>query len=870
MGQSFLWRYSAILLAMKRQDVFYCSLRDRAVYVGDLKVLPESNVMKVARFVFFMGVASVAILLAVSWYLRGHRAVVDEVEEVVETPAPEPPLHGAQTEELWCLGRVIRNLSDLAAFIRDEPPSQAKPVLRRAEDGGDVPVYISEKDGEAVRFVLDESVWSPATYREFAAGVLPEGDGSIPGVPTPDFAQRLLDPQMAMFLEEDQRISEFLTGHPRSAEGHLQAALLLGAIGLNDHSGAFRDVRELLDRMTVHLVAADRFGIPSEAPARQLADAVRLTLIGRQVDALAAVDALPVEDGKESPWGDWAFLLRLRNTLDWREGHERALAGPSALQHEYFRTLARSIGPMAALQFLDELPGRSDLAWLRIANEVPMTTEEGEEFSKPFVAVELHELKQVAPAFGIEPSDQDWGWIEELVRVPEGATVVAQGGEAPEIRVAGRDLWGGYLERHLMHSISSFYTFLHDRWGHREGARQFKSLIQGAMPDLRYRPFLRRAMARNSDELYLSKEACLTVVRENPGIVTPKLWGLLAGESGDPGLPNFEAWFSPPVPSGTVIDAEERLRVIGNRNGEFAWEALLDQAPNDAGLLSELSRHGAQDAVRRHAGALGEYHVPIMRALADSSRDDPAAYGEIMSRIAEFDPDAFIPMGAYFAEHGMPEKAALYYRMAFDRAGDRLRVADDSLWLVQYYHENGKAEDAEEVARGAAGTYAQGGLKAYAWLLEQTGRDNQALDALRHADNRYEDGRPVNQLAFFLRKLEQEQPIDEERFAQVAAHSFPEGFQKVSVADFSGAPDRGVVVNGGDEGMESLGLRPGHVIVALNGGRTDTCDQFNLIRDASGGSPPQFIVWDGRRYRLLKPRAANPKPNLELADYKAP
>ena len=131
---------------------------------------------------------------------------------------------------------------------------------------------------------------------------------------------RLLDLRTTVLLREDEALSRALSARPLDASAHERAALLLGAFALRDAAGRSTDVRPALCRATAHLALRGCAARGSErGTAGRLAEALLVTLVGRERDALARLDALEAA-APTRELRAWARALRLRNTGDWRIG----------------------------------------------------------------------------------------------------------------------------------------------------------------------------------------------------------------------------------------------------------------------------------------------------------------------------------------------------------------------------------------------------------------------------------------------------------------------------------------------------------------------------------------------------------------------
>ena len=97
---------------------------------------------------------------------------------------------------------------------------------------------------------------------------------------------------------------------------------------------------------------------------------------------------------------------------------------------------------------------------------------------------------------------------------------------------------------------------------------------------------------------------------------------------------------------------------------------------------------------------------------------------------------------------------------------------------------------------------------------------------------------------------------------------FPNGKERVSVADFHGPPKDGVSILQQSDCLTAAGMRAGDVIVALNGTRTRKVDQFTYVQDSLTGLEMDLIVWQGNSYREIKSSPPNRRFGVDIGDYR--
>lgn len=779
-----------------------------------------------------------------------------------------------RTEEGWTVRTIAQYLADLGALAEKK---KVEEVVLSCPSAG---LYeVAARGMNASIAVGKTGIWNPETYREWARLMLPASDPSLSNQTAEGLLTSLLSPSVVVYAQENRGISEFLQAHPGSAEGYLQASILCGVMAFNDHSGMFRDIRPALNRMTAFLAAADALGISNESPGMKIAEALRLTLCGQQRDALAM--ALPAQ-GKLA---DWKEIIRLRNSMDWRSGRSAAAMGSPALQHEYFRALTMAVDEYSGIDFLEESKlEKIDLDYCRIANERFLSVSGGHLFTKPVLIPELQEIAYAAKGEGFDPSNKSWAWLREYLDTPEGSPVTTDKDGSLRLQVAGRNLLSGMQQRSLMHSLKSLYSFLNDMWGVKDQASEVKAFIVNQLPSLRYKPFLERSMERDTRRYEMMNEPLRKIIQGQPEMVTPSLWASLRlNKNGDDipaQVPDWHQWFHPEIPAGTAFEEETRLYDIGvgDETDKVWMSELLARAPYSYRLaynLAYIDNGSSHDHIKpalfeKYMGEMLGFHQAAMRKLAGAYYEQPAEYEKYSSRVAEIDPDEYLDLGFYFRERDDTEKAAKYYLLGFEKARDRVRTANNALWLVKYLHAKGDAEMAEKVGADAAEAFSYSGLQSYIWLQEATGRWSGALDTARKCDERYSEGKPLEELAHLIRAMKVvPQYVDRERYERLMVGIFPTGLQEVTLASFAAPPQKGVSIRDTNEFLERNGLTRGMVIVALDGYRTETFDQYLMVRAMTSDPRMKLVVWDGQKYSEKTPSIDDRRFGVDMGDYVA-
>lgn len=151
--------------------------------------------------------------------------------------------------------------------------------------------------------------------------------------------------------------------------------------------------------------------------------------------------------------------------------------------------------------------------------------------------------------------------------------------------------------------------------------------------------------------------------------------------------------------------------------------------------------------------------------------------------------------------------------------------------------------------------YSGSGLRAMGRLLERMGKYREAESYYKKVAERYQKETSLDQ--FYVRY---EKRVGDGRYRAEAAQAlktiFPDGLQRATLADFTTpALPRGHPLSS-DPGVQlsQLGLKPGDMILAVDGYRVQSADQYNTVWSFTDAADISLIVWRRGRYLELKGR----------------
>ncbi len=755
--------------------------------------------------------------------------------QAAEVPPP-PAAPKYRNETHWVVESTGREVSELVIFAKRKLAAGKEAA---SPDSANAPINAN--------LTVSTHAWDTRTYLQLAKAMLEQWKIEVPEQKTPAnsrLLQRLCSASLQELIVESRHVSEQLSQNPLDAELHEQAALVLGSFGLREAAGTFADTRPTLCRMTAHLTLARSLREKPQV-CGQVAETILLCLVNRQKEALEKIALFPKEQSA------WAAALKTRATGDWR-----VVANPERAsfieQAEHGRALVKSVDATALRSFLAKMNAQSQPEWSRIVMEHFFGVEDGHVFVRGSIALELQDLKKDWEAWSGKKLDE--AKMVENLNAPAGGCVVKGADGKASIAVLSWADFAAFHQRHICQSVDRTLYFLHEMWGVPDVARRFYTEMGAKLSGLRLYAFVRARWAATSQEYSDAIAQVLKQCTTQPELVTAAKWVSASKESslGDQfrQLPSPKVWFSPVFPANTAYEFDTRYRSIGMPSGLASWEKLKAIAPYEFPVLQLTARYkypGNQtlQQVEESFGNISAYNIEAMRQIASVCKDDPKEYLTHMRRACDLCPNLYLSLASYLVDKHMPKEAAYAYQAAFERATDRVAMSNNCEWIVNYYFENGRKEDAVKIAADAAEVYSYSGLGTMARLMERMNKPEETEKYLRQIMERYDDVGPL--LDFCLRHKEAN-PKLVETIKSLTAEVFPDGMRKVKLSDFTGPPKDGVVVRSTNANTDKAGLKIGDVFVALDGYRVQTVEQYMLVRGLTNDPKIVLILWDGAKY----------------------
>jgi hypothetical protein len=179
----------------------------------------------------------------------------------------------------------------------------------------------------------------------------------------------------------------------------------------------------------------------------------------------------------------------------------------------------------------------------------------------------------------------------------------------------------------------------------------------------------------------------------------------------------------------------------------------------------------------------------------------------------------------------------------------------------------GQIEKARQIADEGGEVYSSVGLEAKATFFEMTTNYTDAFVWFAKLEERYDKPGPLIAFCGRYKNLTGDSRFEPEVKKRVKK-MFPDGMEQVSLTDFQGPPADGVHIRQQNDLLTAAGLRAGDVIVALNGTRTHTFNQYMFVRELLTGPEMNLIVWNSKGYRAVKASPPDHKFNADFRDYR--
>ncbi len=750
------------------------------------------------------------------------------------------------TEEDWIVGEIVRDIAEMAAHAEAASLDSVE-VSQEHAPGNPIPAArLDVRAGAGARYegtlAFDRWLWSPESYAPAATALL--GPGLPASTRESSIVEALLDARAAVLEKESARVSELLAADMRDPLAHEEAALVLAALALREAAYAFDDVRFLLGRITAHLaVARSLRGAESPGLAGAIAEVALLALGGRQQEALEAIERL--SDASSPAALAWRNALYMYTTSDWRGLPEGPEGSDSLLERvQRFRALVAALGSAAAVSRFEEAQGSQLPDWGRIVTWAYCCDASDSSFITTQMERELAELQEV---WSLSRDDRmSPGNAAEALNVPAGRLL---GENGP--RVLRWGTWAAFYQRHIAGLLVAAHEILDESLAMPESAAEYSHEARQVFSGLALDPVVevrrsRKAGARVEDTIGMDES--IELARRSPEVLNARNWEFLADTAlhmmRKRGMPQAERWFSRAVLETSVLDTPFRVRLLRNVTSEpkAVETALLGFAPHHPAVVDMVlerlpPEEKTLDRVTREVGARVEYDLEALRKLEEAADKEGEKGIPIRERMCDLDRNECADLGWAFVRLGRPVEAAAAFQRMVDEAPDRIGVCNNANWLVNYYYDQGRVEEARTLADMAADVYCSWGLYTRAYLSERMGQPVEAERTYVAKAERYDGEEPVSYAlaGFYYRMARVEkdgEPSEyDARLEELLSRVFPEGLEPLPEALDASPPTDGLLIDGKSDWLEYAGLRGSDVIVGLDGFRVRSLPQYDVVRN---------------------------------------
>jgi tetratricopeptide (TPR) repeat protein len=629
--------------------------------------------------------------------------------------------------------------------------------------------------------------------------------------------------------------------------------MLLTAFALREAAGAWSDTRPALSRAAAHLAFASALRGSSEASLDgQVAGLLLLVLCGRQQAALDAMPSLEAMAPGNAPLRTWLTVAALRAKSDWRQP-----IGTTLLERiELFRAKCSRLGGGAVFEEQRQFEPEDLPDWWRTILDYgigPVWV--GHSVLSRTLAMELSEASETWRFLHAEDPPADPA--APFAGRPGRCVARDEDGE-PRVAVIDEGAWSAFHQRHLLQAIELNEWFLRDALALEDDARGFARQMDTRFWSLDLHPVFERMHATDPKSYQTAMAKAVRLAAETPELVPPGLWTPLWDKPDfaprPATLPDARFWMAPLFPPGTAQAPRPRTRWRQTRPSREDWDALRRLAPYEGCIIGPAVQLKRPDRSVANLMALYEPIVDIdvgaLMEIAYLVQGDFEGSKQIRTKLCDMRPNECLALGALLAEQGLEDEAAVAYQRAVDKASDRVAVAQDAGWLVKYYQEHGRKQKALKIAREAAESYASGGLLTLAELLEDTGESSEAERYYLALFQRYEHKGPL--AGFYARRVVKGDAAARRKLNRFVQETFPAGMERWKARGAPGPPREGVRVDSANAASSNAGLGVGDVVVALDGWRVRTVEQYDLVRAFTSAEHMVLVVWKGSGYETVE------------------
>jgi len=794
----------------------------------------------------------------------------------------QPDAWAWKSEEHWAVDQSVRDIAEILLFSAGEKPETYRIAVN--PDAASPHSYTINIQGPRIGEPLNSGIrlqnhlWDPADFRglalELKSRLKVTGDHAIPSQ-SGELLQVLLTPAPIEIEKAQALASKQLTQHPGSFTAQEDAAAVLAILGLYNQSGHFQDDRFLLCRMSAHLALAEALrpeGTPS-GPSGTLASIALKILIQHSLQAVQDLDALRSSPSPSLP-APWINALYMLATTDWRPVSDPVDASSAeALASYEGRWFTQDAEKASQWIEKDARKWETHRGFLnRLALSGSYSVDLGHAATNNMLERDLQDFQAVWRL-----SDgrilKDAEICRALNTIPERSYDASK----RQLTVVGKGIWARHFQAILLDDMTCTIHFLAEKFGSKEARDEYWSDIQKRYSDLEQFPLLQKRFAHYQPSLYgdaILKAAALA--QAHPELISDSSFVCIARPTNisplPQAMPKYEDWLAVPEPYGTRYNPWSRtneMKEVSHRSAQ-EWAALIRQNPYCHWYANRYLRTFKKGTLKREDVEFAYSHIKdfnrgdyLLRLIECLPETDPEAI-RLMRECAAQDPDRFVSLGRMLVKNRQEKEAAEAYLNYFHRCEDRVAVSNNVGWLVTYLWKTGQKSTAEEVASDAARTYSARGLEIMAHLRELQNRPEEAEDYYRKEGERYDSPEAVLGLYF---RWKDRQPAFRTKWEKAIGATFPGGLKRFDPSLAPVHPAKGMKFGGRSARLEEAGIKPGAIVVAVEGYLVENQRQYLTVRSLSLEDPMSLVVFQDGKYQTLATDVPGRRFGVDLVDY---
>ena len=421
-------------------------------------------------------------------------------------------------------------------------------------------------------------------------------------------------------------------------------------------------------------------------------------------------------------------------------------------------------------------------------------------------------------------------------------------------RVVSWGAWAEAIQRHLAMAVAETDRHYRRTLALPARADELNTALDKMLRPLRLFPIgasSRRIGAAGTEADLTYFNQAVEVLLTTPELVPLSYWKFFESTAANDRkvsrVPPASSWFGLPTVDMPYQAGHRFSQRVGSVS-QPVFETLIDLAPFNRWLIwSATNRANTAPVVGRANGLVAartEYDVwAIEQAVAVTH--DRQQWESYLRRGCELSANLCITLGNRLQSLDEAPAVAAYEQAFASVTLDEVSVANSSEWLVFYYERTKQTEKARALAERAEAAGSRRGICTLARLLERRGDVMAAAPLFQSIETRYPASGTPSWAAFLYRRaIANKDARFTEPWEQVRNRLFPSGM--TAETPLVSAPSSGAQLNSESNQSRESGLQKGDIVVAIDGWRVDTVEQFQTVYEIGDQvSRHRVTVWRG-------------------------